>query len=338
MTTCAAFGSWRACRIALVVVATLTVASCASPPSPVVSTGVPPTTAPPSASADLHPPPSPNPSATPARTPAPAAYVYVDSQQGPYFSGVPGTLTIGAWRALPLAGTQALGIARATIDFGDAGPSLEVTGPCSAVPEPMNIEHTYPASGKDTASVVSAILCAPTSSIDRSEGATVLVLPSATAAQARWPTCSTFQLHMSGGGEGAGLGHAAVLMSLRNVSSRGCTLTGYPGLQLVSPAGVLLPTAWHEATVGDYMFPAISPHLVAIAPGGYASFLVGLLDNPSGPNANVPYDVACPLVRWVRVVLPGTNEYGTAEISMAPCDGWVNVSAMYPGAGRITFQ
>jgi hypothetical protein len=335
-TSGVASGTRHRCRVALIAVATLALGSCASAPSPLASTSPSPAAAQTSATSTAH--PTSRPSPTPATTPAPAADVYLDAQQGPYFSGVAGTFTISASRVLPLAGTEALGIGTATIDFGDGGPPLGVTGSCAAAPEPTNVTHAYPASGEYTASVVAVTLCTPTSSIDDSDVAAVLVLPSASAAQAQWPTCSTFQLHLTGGDEGAGLGHAEVLIKLRNVSSRGCTLSGYPRLQLVSPAGSLLLTAWHEASDGDYMFPAIGPHLVAIGPGGYASFLVGLLDNPSSSNENVSHDVACPPVRWVRVILPGTNEYGTAEISIAPCDGWVNVSAIYPGDGRIMFQ
>lgn len=333
MNSRAAFRSRRLHQGSALVAATLTLAACASAPSPFPPTAVARATLAPSPSVEVRPTPGP----IPAATLAPAANVYLDAQQGPYFSRTPGTLTIGAWRTLPLAGTQALGIARATIDFGDAGPQLELTGSCSAAPGPLRVEHTFPL-GSYTATVVAATLCTPTSSVDFTDVATILVLASATAAQARWPICSTFQLHMTSVDEGAGLGHAAILIRLRNVSSHGCTLIGYPRLQLVSPAGVLLPTDDHEATDGDYLFPAISPHLVALAPGGYASFLVGMSDNPSGPDEDAPYEVACPPVRWVRVALPGTHRYGTTEAAVAPCNGWVNVSSIYPGQGRITFQ
>lgn len=279
-----------------------------------------------------------HPGPTPSASQGTAAAIYLDPQQSPYFSGVAGTLTLSASGTLPLAGTREVEVAEATIDFGDGGLPIQVSGTCSSAPGPLSIEHAYSLSGKYTARILSARLCTATSSLDLTDVADLLVLPTATTAEAKWPTCSTFQLHMTGAIEGVGLGHAAVLLQMENVSPHGCTLLGYPGLQLVGPTGRLLPTDVREAIDGDYMFPAIEPHLTALAPGGYAAIMVGMNDNASEPLVDAPYDVACPLARAVRVILPGTHEFGTVALPMNPCNGWLDVSAVYPGQGRISFQ
>ena len=72
--------------------------------------------------------------------------------------------------------------------------------------------------------------------------------------------------------------------------------------------------------------------------GGYAAFNLGYGDNPFGPGTNEPYELACPSARWVRIVLPNTNQFGTASFAMAPCEGRMNVSAIFPGADWVSFQ
>jgi hypothetical protein len=142
---------------------------------------------------------------------------------------------------------------------------------------------------------------------------------------------------MTGGWTGAGLGNVATLIRLTNISNVGCSLTGYPSLQLVSPSGSMLPTQVRLATDGDYMFPSIAVGRVALSPGGVAAFEVGYGDNPSGAAADEPYAVACPVARWVRVILPQVQQYGTAKMPLAPCGGRVNVSPIFPGADHIDF-
>jgi hypothetical protein len=56
------------------------------------------------------------------------------------------------------------------------------------------------------------------------------------------------------------------------------------------------------------------------------------------PSVDVGSDqVACPVTSAVRVILPGTHEFGTAIVSIAPCEGLVQVSPIVPGADRLTF-
>jgi hypothetical protein len=290
-----------------------------------------------------HPTPSPSSSATNLPTASPvstarpspqlSAAAYVDSDDEVLFSGDRATFTLGA-----RTGSQAddLPISEATVDFGD-GTTAAVAGSCSVGASPPKITHVYRASGQYAARVTSAQLCEPGRGLDLSATRPLLVLPSAPQSTRAWPTCTTFQLRMTGIDKGAGLGNVGALFRLRNTSSAGCRLVGYPGIRLVSQSGAILHSDVHDAVDGDYLFPRVVPHLVALEPGGYAAFNLGYADNPSGP-ANEQYDVACPTAHWVRIVLPKTNQFGTAAYAMAPCEGRVNVSAIFPGADWVSFQ
>ena len=262
-----------------------------------------------------------------------AAATYIDSDLEVLFSGDRVAFTLGAWAGSPAADVP---LTEATVDFGD-GTTAMLAGSCSAAASPQKVMHVYQASGRFAARVASAQLCEPGRGLDLSATRPLLVLPSAAQSTHAWPTCTTFQIHITGIDKGAGLGNVGALFRLKNTSHDGCTLAGYPGIRLVSPTGALLRSDVRDAVDGDYLFPPIVPHLVALEPGGYAAFNLGYADNPSG-QANEPYDVACPSAHWVRIVLPKTNQFGTARFAMAPCQGRVNVSAIFPGADWVGFQ
>jgi hypothetical protein len=227
----------------------------------------------------------------------------------------------------------ALSISEVTVDFGD-GSVATAKGSCTASAPPLEVGHVFRSAGNHTVRAGSARLC-DGESAEVAEDARILVLPAPPPSTRDWRTCTTFQLQMSGIGTGAGLGHIGVLLRLRNVSSTGCVLAGYPGIQLVSPTGAILQTVVNHPAEGDYLFPGIPAHAVALAPGGYAAFDLGYEDNPSGSG---PYDLECPAARWVRIVLPHTGQFGTAEFPLAPCEGRVAVSPIFPGSQWISFQ
>jgi hypothetical protein len=286
-----------------------------------------------SASSSVTTVPTAPPLSTARPSPQLSAVAYIDSDLEVLFSGDGVAFTLGAWAGSP---ANDVPISAATVDFGD-GTTAAVAGSCSAGASPHKITHVYQASGQYAARVTSAQLCQPGSGLDVSATRPLLVLSSAPPSTRAWPTCTTFQLQMTGIDKGAGLGNVGALFRLKNTSSAGCTLVGYPGIRLVSPTGAILHSDVHDAVNGDYLFPPIVPHLVALEPGGYAAFNLGYGDNPFGP-ANEPYDVACPTARWVRIVLPKTNQFGTASFAMAPCEGRMNVSAIFPGADWVSFQ
>jgi hypothetical protein len=230
--------------------------------------------------------------------------------------------------------TTSLRIATATVDFGD-GSTGTVPGSCGPR---VATAHVYQGGGDYHPTVTAITVCAGSPAANLAFTTTALHLfPSAPAASAGWPVCSTFQLHLAGGGTGAGLGNVATQITLTNVSSHACTLEGYPTVTLVGNGGRVLVTHATPATTGAYMFPAVVPHRVALAPGDVATFMLGYGDNPSGAGLTEPYEIACPVTSAVRVILPGTHEFGTAKVAIAPCEGMVDVSPIVPGADRLTF-
>jgi hypothetical protein len=306
----------------------VTLGACGTPPLPTTVPATQPPSPSPTPTAAL---PSPSPTASLlASTPTPAAQpvgVGLDASPSPAFATDPVTLTVSGF----VPNGTSLRIATATVDFGD-GSTATVSGSCAArVPT----VHAYQRGGDYQPTVTALTGCAGSPAANIASTATTLhVFPSAPAASAIWPVCSTFQLHLAGTWTGAGLGNYATQITLTNVSAHACTLEGYPDVVLVGADGRLLVTHATSATTGAYMFPAVDPHLVALAPGAVATFMLGYGGNPSGDE---PYAVACPVASVVRVILPGTHEFGTAIVSIAPCEGLVQVSPIVPGAQRLTF-
>jgi hypothetical protein len=221
----------------------------------------------------------------------------------------------------------------ATVDFGDG--SSSASSSCDA---PATVEHVYSRAGHYRPRVTAASICQPAGAPDLSFAETqLLIFASAPAASADWPTCTTFQVRITGQNLGGAMGTIGDLVRLQNVSSTECQLDGSPGLQLIAADGRLLPTSVISPSDGSMTFPASSPRRVALVPGGMSSFDLDYNDNPSGAANNEPYAVACPSARWVRVTLPGTDQYGTAALPMAPCGGVVRVSPLVPGATGFTF-
>ncbi len=256
--------------------------------------------------------------------------VGLDASPSPAFANDPVTLTVSG----SVPNSASIQIATATMDFGDGSRAI-VAGSCAAL---VATVHAYRRGGNYQPKVTAVTDCAGSPAADLAAATTTLrVFPSAPAASSSWPVCSTFQLHLAGGWSGAGLGNVATQITLTNVSEHACALVGYPGVVLVGAGGRLLTTHATPATTGAYMFPAIVPHLVALTPGGIATFMLGYGDNPSGPGLTEPYAVACPVTSAVRVILPGTHEFGTARVSIAPCEGMLDVSPIVPGADRLTF-
>ena len=232
--------------------------------------------------------------------------------------------------------TGPLEIATATIAFGD-GASATVRQSCTSPAERLRLHHVYRVASDYQVSVTSATLCQTGWQLNLDGGEGIRILPSAPPATAAWPACTTYQLRMTDGGTGAGLGNVATLIHLTNVSTSGCTLEGYPEVRVIGSSGALLPTHVQRATQGAYMFASMAVGRVALAPGDVASLELGYTDTPFGSAADAPYDVACPPGRRLRVILPGVHQYGTASVAMAPCGGKVEVSPIYPGSAWIGF-
>lgn len=268
--------------------------------------------------------------ASPATPPA-LGEEWVDVEIPTYvaFAGQPVTMDV---TSSPTGGDTNLLLASATIDFGD-GTSATRPGSCRAR---VAFSHRYREAGEYRPKVAAVTSCDPAVGAHLSDALqTVHIFPGAPSASARWPTCTPAGLRLAGFNAGVGLGNVATRITLTNVGRRGCTLEGYPRVVLVRHDGRPSATHDHPATMGAYLFAAVVPARVALRPGEVASFMLGSTDNPFGPDANSPYDVACPPSVAVRVILRGTNEYGTARAPMSVCGGLVDVSPVVPGAAGL---
>ena len=267
-------------------------------------------------------------------TPGGTATAYLSSSAPVSFTGDVVALRV---QASPRTGAQQWErLASATVSLGD-GATATVDGRCTGAALPpasagLVIRHAYQRPGVVSPQLTAAAVCGLSGQPDLAQGPPLRVLPAAPAASASWPTCNPSQIGISAAGTGAGLGHVGVLFTLRNTSHANCRLNGYPALLLIGSNGQPLPTTVVRASTGAYLFPAVMPHWVALAPGAVASFDLEYGDNPVGAQANVPYAQACPSAASARVTLPNAATHSVVPVSMAPCGGRVLVSPVVPGS------
>jgi hypothetical protein len=256
---------------------------------------------------------------------------------------VPGVIELEASTEVPFTGDQVSfdayatsdsftgrwPLAQATLDFGD-GSSLSVSGACAGQSQTLTANHVYRSVGDFTITVTSARPCDSSVSLDEHDiWPAVLVMPSAPAGSGSWPECGQGQVQVSAQPDGAAVSNRTLLFTIRNVSGWGCTAFGYPGLVLVGQDGTALPA--NVARGGAYLFPSVQPHLVALAPGGVASFDVG-------------YSIAelpdCQVAQ-AEVFLPGSYTYSLAgldELGQAfPCHGQFSITPVLPGSNGVSF-
>jgi hypothetical protein len=227
-------------------------------------------------------------------------------------------------------------LASATVSFGD-GATASVSGRCTGagLPPPsagLVVRHAYQRTGLVNPELTAAVVCGQAGKPDLGAGPSLRVLPAAPAASASWSQCSQGQIGITAAGTGAGLGHVGVLFTLKNTSSASCRIQGYPDMQLLGSNGEALPTTVARAVSGAYLFPAVTPHRVALAPGATASFDLQYGDNPVGAQANESYAQACPSASSAEVTLPNSPGHSIVPASMAPCGGQVLVSPVVPGS------
>ncbi len=121
---------------------------------------------------------------------------------------------------------------------------------------------------------------------------------------------SAYSLNGATGSVGSAIG-------LTNVGGGPCTLYGYPGLQLLGPAGGLLPT---QVIRGSYVtVPALPAQAVPLAPGDQAHFYYGYSE-VGGESG------ACQVSSQVEVTPPNDFHYLVISLAIQPCGGNVWVS------------
>jgi hypothetical protein len=279
-----------------------------------------------------------SPPATTAPPPGASSGAIVDLQSSAQVPFTGDTVVLRVQAAAGAGSPQWLRLATATVTLGD-GSTATVTSKCggTSLPPPgagLRIQHVYHHAGVVTPSVTAATVCGhrpETGAALAGASLSLRVLPAASAVSASWPWCRQAQLTTTATTEGAGLGHVGVLFTLRNTSSASCRLEGYPGLQLLDGNGHPLPTTVVRAVSGAYLFPAVGPHSVALAPGAAGSFDLQYYNSPVGAAANQPYATACPAATQVVVTMPNSAGHSVVPVSMAPCEGQVLVSPAVPG-------
>ena len=233
----------------------------------------------------------------------------------------------------------ALAIVR--VGFGDGSGVITLPAtPCDADPvrrfrlvDSPPVSHRYARPGQHTIRIWSRLGCGAGQPV-QSSTTTVYVFPSAPPAAAGWPRCQPGQLTATLTSMGAATGHVGVDIVLRNVSAVPCHLYGFPGLQLLSASGAPLPTT--ASWGGSFLFPALPPHLVGLAPGQKASFDLEYGDMPFG-NPPPPYQQACPTAAALVIIPPDDFTSLTAAVTIAPCYGALSVSPVVPGTAHIPF-
>jgi len=196
------------------------------------------------------------------------------------------------------------------------------------------VSHRYARPGQHTIRIWARLGCGPDQPV-QSDTAMVYAYRSAPLAAASWPRCQPGQLSAALASIGAATGHVGVQIVLRNVSAAPCHLYGFPGLQLFNASGVALPTVTHWG--GSFLFPALSPHLVGLAPAQKASFDLAYVDIPIG-NPPPPYQQACPAATTLAIILPDDFTSLSITANISPCNGDLSVSPVVPGTTRIPFD
>src|SRR5579862_2745452 len=163
----------------------------------------------------------------------------------------------------------------------------------------------------------------------------LLVADAAAQAQIRTGTlarhrCFSSQLAAKLGPAGVALGHAGQVVRFKNISRTICTLSGYPGLQMLNAAGHPIRTQVLHGIA--YTVPSVRERVVTLAPGAAASFDLGYDDGTGYANER------CPTSSRVQITPPHAHRpitiswriqpYGGGSIAHLRC-GQITVSAVF---------
>ena len=149
----------------------------------------------------------------------------------------------------------------------------------------------------------------------------------ATSTTAGSSRCATTALSGSVTGSSGAAGTIETTVALKSTAPAPCVLGGYPGLQLVSSSGALLPT--NVVRKGNYSFTAMNPTTLILNPGQSAYFNIGYSDVPVGTEGT------CPTSASVQVTPPNAYDHLVVAAAMSPCGGGTMVVS--PG-GRASVQ
>lgn len=161
--------------------------------------------------------------------------------------------------------------------------------------------------------------------------------PSATGMLA--PRCHSWQLAARLGSRTSLRSGFRRIVTFRNGSGAACTLYGYPGMRMLSAGGASLATHVHRGA--STTIDAVPEQIVALSPGGEASFAAGYLHGglTSSPNGGLVH-AQCPAAAEVEITPPNAYRHITIRWALRPFGGAsgprcgaVSVSPVYSGAG-----
>lgn len=126
-------------------------------------------------------------------------------------------------------------------------------------------------------------------------------------------------------------GSVSTVVTFHNTSTTTCTLTGYPGMQLLGAGGATLTTTVHRGASATV--PSIPERTVSVPAGGAASFVAGWADATGYGN------LTCPRSTEVEITAPNDYTSKTVAWAIAPYGGniqhlqcgLINVSPVFSG-------
>ena len=139
--------------------------------------------------------------------------------------------------------------------------------------------------------------------------------------------CRAAQLQMATGQSNGAAGTIELSVTMKNGSGTGCSMNGYPGMQLLSSTGAALPT--NVVRGGGPSFPVAAangaPTSFVLAPQSSAGFYLSYEDVPVGT------ETSCPTSSQAEITPPNAFDHAVVALQIAPCGGGtVHVSPVYP--------
>lgn len=148
------------------------------------------------------------------------------------------------------------------------------------------------------------------------------------AAEAAAPACRGPQLELRLASQDAGAGNRAATIGAKNLGSRACTLSGYPGVTLADAEGAPLTGVRADNQPGSYFQPGATPGPVTVEPWAEAFFDIAWNVVPHEDMG----ETTCPQAAGLRATAPGDTAAIRLDLAMQPCGGRIRVSPFRPVA------
>ncbi|NNN10406.1 MAG: DUF4232 domain-containing protein [Acidimicrobiaceae bacterium] len=126
--------------------------------------------------------------------------------------------------------------------------------------------------------------------------------------------CSSSEVTATLGLKEAAAGSVALPVAIKNTTSQSCTISGYPGLQMVAASGKIPTVVAQSSSVSVPSEPVTS---ITINPGASAYFILGFSDSTGYSG------VSCPTSSSIEITLPGDTKALSVAVSVSPYGGTV---------------